>query len=89
MTYHIDLPGALIRRASQRAADQQTTLDRIVRSLLDLYVEEAIDPTTPDPIASAIGRRQAQRRIAQQSPEARQAAAQHAARSRWHPPTEE
>ena len=57
MDYRCRLPGALYRRAVQRATEQGSDLQTIVRSLLTLYVADILDPCAADGIRSATAQR--------------------------------
>jgi hypothetical protein len=85
MDYRTRQPGALIRRAQQHAHDQGATLDAVIRALLTLYVEGALNPLAPDPVASAIGRRGGQASADRLSDDERREKARRAAQARWHP----
>ena len=62
MDLRVRLPGALYRRARQRAEAQASDLQTVIRRLLTLYADAVIDPLADDPIATAIGRRGGQAR---------------------------
>jgi hypothetical protein len=85
MDYRTRQPGALIRRAQQQAHDQGTSLDAVIRALLTLYVEGAIDPLAADPLARAIGARGGRASAEALSRDERREKAQRAAQARWHP----
>jgi hypothetical protein len=83
MDYRTRQPGALIRRAAQQAEASGTSLDAVIRALLELYVSHAIDPLAPDPIASAIGSRGGRASAERLTAEARREKARKAAAARW------
>lgn len=83
MDYRCRLPGALVRRATQWAADHDTDLSTVIRRLLALVVEDRIDPLAPDPIASATASRGGHARAARLTQAERRSSAQRAANARW------
>lgn len=83
MRYRCEIPGALYRRAAQRAEAQGSDLQAIVRALLTLYAEGQLDPLAADPIASASAARGGHARAATLTTDQRRSSAQHAARIRW------
>ena len=83
MRPHWEIPGALFRRATERADAEGVRLQDVVRRLLALYADGALDPSEKDPVGAAAGRRGAIARSASLTPERRREIAQRAVQTRW------
>lgn len=78
------IPGALLRRATQRAKAEGHDLRTVLLRLLELYADGAIDPMAQgDPVMAARGAKGGAARAARLSAEERSAMARTAAQARW------
>lgn len=76
MDYRCRLPGALYRRASQRATSEGVDLSTVIRRLLTQYTDGASG-------AASLGARGGKASAAALSPDERAQRARHAAVTRW------
>ena len=79
MDYRTRQPGALIRRAVQRAEAEGTDLQTVVREMLTRYVEDGLSA------AASLGAKGGRASAASLTREERRAKAIRAATARWHP----